>query len=62
LLATAPGVLKEVYDAQHPDRHTASVGDLTADLVGAFAGAWVGPQLHLRVHARRTEVIFSRSF
>ena len=29
---------KELYDKQHPDKHTADWADLVADAVGAIAG------------------------
>lgn len=29
---------KELYDKQHPDKHTADWADLAADAVGAIAG------------------------
>lgn len=41
-LAIAPGVVKELYDAQHPKTHTASWKDLAADAVGAAIGVYVG--------------------
>lgn len=33
-------VAKEVYDAQHRDRHTVSAKDLIATAAGAFVGSW----------------------
>jgi VanZ family protein len=53
-LAVIPGLAKEVYDARHPDRHTASTADLAADVVGAAAGAWIGHGLRLGVTRNRT--------
>jgi len=41
-VSMVPGVLKEVYDAKHPDKHTASFKDLAADAVGAAVGVYMG--------------------
>ena len=41
-LSMVPGVLKEMYDAQHPKTHTASFKDLAADAVGAAVGVYTG--------------------
>lgn len=41
-LSMVPGVLKEVYDAQHPKTHTASFKDLAADAVGSAIGVYTG--------------------
>jgi uncharacterized protein YfiM (DUF2279 family) len=41
-VSMVPGVLKEVYDAKHPDKHTASVKDLAANAVGAAIGVYMG--------------------
>lgn len=40
--AMVPGVLKELYDAKHPDKHTASWKDLAWDAAGAYVGVQFG--------------------
>lgn len=39
-LSVGLGIAKEAYDAQHSDRHCASLRDLAADVAGAYAGAY----------------------
>lgn len=39
-LAVAPGVLKELYDGQHPEAHCMSAHDLLYDVVGAAIGVY----------------------
>lgn len=58
-VAMLPGAAKELYDARHPDRHSASGADLVADAVGAVAGAWFGSQV--QVHLGPQGVSFSLS-
>jgi uncharacterized protein YfiM (DUF2279 family) len=55
-IAMVFGVAKEAYDKAHPKSHTASMGDLAADLVGAVAGAWVGHGLTVSTSKHRVEV------
>lgn len=38
-LSLGLGVLKEVYDSRHPERHCASIKDIAADAAGAYVGA-----------------------
>lgn len=62
VVATLPGVVKELYDAQHPQHHTASTADLAADVVGAATGAWIGHHLQLRANRDHAEIRFNGSF
>ena len=41
-VAMVPGLLKEAYDAQHPEKHTASWRDMAANAVGAWVGVNLG--------------------
>jgi putative lipoprotein len=41
-VAMVPGILKEVYDAHHRDKHTPSWRDLAWDAAGAWVGVHVG--------------------
>lgn len=40
LLGTGVGLLKEVYDRQHPDQHQCSLQDFVVTAAGAAAGAY----------------------
>jgi len=62
VVATLPGVVKELYDARHPRNHTASGADLVADVTGAVTGAWIGHHLQLRAHRNSAEVKFTGEF
>lgn len=41
LVVATGGVLKEVYDCRHPDKHTADVMDIVADMVGVWTAVGV---------------------
>lgn len=62
VVATLPGVVKELYDARHPRNHTASTADLAADVVGAVTGAWIGHHLQLRANRDHAEIRLTGSF
>jgi putative lipoprotein len=40
LTAVGIGLAKEVYDYQHPEKHTASYKDFIADVAGAYVGIY----------------------
>jgi putative lipoprotein len=40
LTAVGIGLAKEVYDYQHPHKHTASYKDFIADVAGAYVGVY----------------------
>jgi len=50
-MALVPGLLKEIYDANHKSKHPDGFSgkDLAADLVGAFAGAMLSGMVSKRV-------------
>jgi uncharacterized protein YfiM (DUF2279 family) len=62
IVATLPGVVKELYDARHPKNHTASTADLAADVTGAVTGAWLGDHLRIRASRGGVEVKLYGSF
>lgn len=61
-VALVPGVLKEVYDAANPEKHTASIADLVADAVGAFSGALIGHGVYVFADRDRAAIVFSGTF
>ena len=60
--AMAVGVAKEVYDKQHPDKHSASYRDLVADAAGAYMGAKLGGVFVAPQKTGGFTVFLSRSF
>lgn len=38
---TTIGVIKEIYDKHNPENHTAELGDVYADVLGAVSGSMV---------------------
>ena len=40
LTSVGIGLAKEVYDYQHPEKHTASYKDFIADVAGAYVGVY----------------------
>lgn len=56
------GVAKELYDKAHPRNHTASGGDLVADLTGAVMGAWLGQGMYIVVQRNGASVGMTLDF
>lgn len=59
--SVAVGVVKEVYDYDHPSTNTASLKDLTWDVLGAYMGARLAGWSIRQSHGE-TVISFSRLF
>ena len=59
---TAVGAAKEVYDAAHPTKHTASSADLAADFIGAAVGALLADGLLIKPDSKGVALQFSMPF